>query len=222
VTGKGLEQFLPTSVQKSYFMLSGAERDVVNTALEKYRPGQSKHILVRGRNVLKPALRLMTNYRLVIEEIKDGEVISSYTRWVDAVQVKGADNQEVLFNIQSALRAHLARIEEATCRLCYTETGEHGTPKPVCSPIVWLGEKSTSGSGKSVFQWSNSTSARARVSKNADWKYHPAGAFRGMGEPAPTRFEYRHFGDHKADLNVAFELERSKHRRVMTLTFSIK
>ena len=76
-------------------MLSDAERDVLNTALGKYRPGQSETILVGGENVLKPALRLMNSYRLVIEEIKDSQAITSYTRWVDAVQVRGAENQEV-------------------------------------------------------------------------------------------------------------------------------
>jgi hypothetical protein len=50
---------------------------------------------VGGKNLLKPALRLMTWYRLVIEEIKNAEVITSYTRWVDAVEVKGAGNQGV-------------------------------------------------------------------------------------------------------------------------------
>ena len=100
--GKGLRvtksdpaQFLPTSVQKSYFMLTEAERGVLNTALEKCRSGQSEPILMGGKNLLKPALRLMTWYRLVIEEIKDAEVIKSYTRWVEAVQVKGAEDQEV-------------------------------------------------------------------------------------------------------------------------------
>jgi hypothetical protein len=88
---KGLERFLPTSVQKSYFMLSDAERKVLNTALEKYQPGQSEPIYVGGGNVLKPALRLMRNYRLVIEEIKDSQAITSYTRWVDAVQVREAE-----------------------------------------------------------------------------------------------------------------------------------
>src|SRR5271157_2743358 len=92
---KGLGEFLPTSVQKSYFMLSDAERDVLNSALEKYRPGQSDPIFVGGEKLLKPALRLMTWYRLVIQEIKDSEVITSYTRWVDAVQVRGAEDQEV-------------------------------------------------------------------------------------------------------------------------------
>ena len=64
---KGLGEFLPTSVQKSYFMLSDAERKVLNSALEKYRPGQSEPILVGGENLLKPALRLMSLYRLRIE-----------------------------------------------------------------------------------------------------------------------------------------------------------
>ncbi len=33
----------------------------------------------------------MTSYRLVIEEIKDDQAVTSYTRWVDAVQVRGAE-----------------------------------------------------------------------------------------------------------------------------------
>jgi hypothetical protein len=36
-------------------MLSDTERNVFNTALEKYRPGQCEPILVGGENVLKPA-----------------------------------------------------------------------------------------------------------------------------------------------------------------------
>jgi hypothetical protein len=45
--------------------------------------------------VRKPALRLMTDYRLVIEEIKDAEAITSYTWLVDTKQVKGAEKPEV-------------------------------------------------------------------------------------------------------------------------------
>ena len=52
-----------------YFMLSDPVRTVLNTALEKYRSGQSEPILVGGENLLKPALRLMTWYRLVIERV---------------------------------------------------------------------------------------------------------------------------------------------------------
>jgi hypothetical protein len=60
VIHKGLEESLPIGAQKSYFMLSDVERDVLNSALEKYPPGQSEPILAGGTNLLKPALRLMT------------------------------------------------------------------------------------------------------------------------------------------------------------------
>jgi len=52
-------------------MLSNAERTVLNTALEKYGPGQAEPILVGGKKDLKPALRLMAGYRLKIEEIME-------------------------------------------------------------------------------------------------------------------------------------------------------
>ena len=86
---------LPTGVQKSYFMLSEAERAVLNTALEKYRPGQSEAVFVGGGDVLKPALRLMTYYRLAIDEITDSHAITIYTRWVDSVHLKRGENEEV-------------------------------------------------------------------------------------------------------------------------------
>jgi hypothetical protein len=52
--------------------------------------GRQQHaILVGGDNRLKRALRLISDYRLVIEEIKEAKAITSYTRWVDAVQARG-------------------------------------------------------------------------------------------------------------------------------------
>ena len=87
-------EYLPVGVQKSYFMLSTAERAILNTALEKYRPGQSDPVMVGGVKLLKPALQLMSGYRLQIEEITDDKAVTSYTRWVEAVQVVG-ENQDV-------------------------------------------------------------------------------------------------------------------------------
>jgi hypothetical protein len=40
-------------------------------------------------------LRLISLYRLRIEEIKGAEVVTSYTRWFECVQAKGAENPEV-------------------------------------------------------------------------------------------------------------------------------
>jgi Initiator Replication protein len=75
-------------------MLSDAERNVLNIGLQEYRAGQSEPILIGGEN-LKPALRLMSLYRLRIDEIKGAEVVTSYTRWLEYVQTMGPENQEV-------------------------------------------------------------------------------------------------------------------------------
>jgi hypothetical protein len=76
-------------------MLSDSDRNVLNIGLQKYRPGQSEPILVGGEKLLKPALRLISEYRLRIDEIKDAEVVTSYTRWLASVETRGSENQEV-------------------------------------------------------------------------------------------------------------------------------
>ena len=88
-------EFLPTSVQKSYFMLSRSARAVLDTALRKYRPGRSDLIPVGGIAQLKPALQLMTAYRLMIQEVTSAEVVTNYTRWLECVQVKEDTEPEV-------------------------------------------------------------------------------------------------------------------------------
>jgi hypothetical protein len=45
--------------------------------------------------LLKPALRLMSDYRLVIQEVGGPAVHTSYTRWIESVQLKEGENQEV-------------------------------------------------------------------------------------------------------------------------------
>jgi len=81
-------RFLPVGVHKSYFLLFKADRDVLNIALGKYQPAESEPILVGGARLLKSALRLLTLYRLRIDEIRDGKAVTIYTRWLEAVQVK--------------------------------------------------------------------------------------------------------------------------------------
>ena len=88
-------EFLPTSVQKSYFMLSRSARAVLDTALRKHRPGRSDLIPVGGIAQLKPALQLMTAYRLMIQEVTSAEVVTNYTRWLECVQVKEDTEPEV-------------------------------------------------------------------------------------------------------------------------------
>jgi hypothetical protein len=77
VTKSDPAEFLPTSVQKSYFKLSRSARAVLDTALRKYRPGRSDLIPVGGIAQLKPALELMTAYRLMIQEVAGAEVVTA-------------------------------------------------------------------------------------------------------------------------------------------------
>jgi hypothetical protein len=76
-------------------VLSDVERNVLNIGLQKYRPEQSEPIFVGGEKLLKPALRLMNDYRLRIDEINGGTVLTSYTRWLASVETRGAENQDV-------------------------------------------------------------------------------------------------------------------------------
>ena len=45
--------------------------------------------------MLKSALKLMSFYRLRVDEIEKEAVVTSYARWLEAVIVKGTENQEV-------------------------------------------------------------------------------------------------------------------------------
>ena len=57
--------------------------------------GTTKVSKIGGEKLLKPALRLMSDYPLRIDEIKGAEVIASYTRWLESVEVRGTEDQEV-------------------------------------------------------------------------------------------------------------------------------
>jgi hypothetical protein len=58
-------------------MLSRSARGVLDTALQKYRPGQSELIPAGGVAQLKSALRLMMSYRLVLQNVASAEVFTS-------------------------------------------------------------------------------------------------------------------------------------------------
>jgi Initiator Replication protein len=76
-------------------MLLHPPRTVLDTALQKYKAGRTEPVLVGGITQLKPALRLMTDYRLVIQEVEGPEVLTSYNRWIESVQLKEGENKEV-------------------------------------------------------------------------------------------------------------------------------
>jgi len=221
---KGLEESLPIGVQKSYFMLSEAEREILNIALEKYRPGQVEPISVGGRKSFKPALRLATNYRLVIEEIQGSEAVTSYTRWVDAVQVRGSENQEIYLTFSP-------RFEHV-----WVELKKH-LPE-------YLAEKPTRVRLRSryslrLYNWAKKyvTVGSKRISLERLRKVLGLESLRDAAgnliqeAPLPVWANLRQRAldtaiaeiNRKTDLKISLEeLGRSSHRRITTLTFDIK
>jgi hypothetical protein len=67
VIRRGHAEALPTSVKKTYFLLGEPERNLLNLALSKYRPGRSEPVLIGDGKLLKPALQLMNAFRLRID-----------------------------------------------------------------------------------------------------------------------------------------------------------
>ena len=224
VKRKGLGEFLPTSVQKSYFMLSDAERDVLNSALEKYRSGQSEPIFVGGNNRLKPALRLMSDYRLAIEEVKDAEVITSYTRWVEVVQVRGAEKQKVYLTFSPRFERIWLESKRRLPEYVAQKPANIGLRSQYALRLYSWAKKYVGDGIKSI-----SLEQLRNVLGLESVKDSDGNIIKEAPLPVWANFRQRALDvaiaeiNKKTDLNIEIEsLDRSKHRRVTTLTFAIK
>ena len=215
---------LPTGVQKSYFMLSEAERAVLNTALEKYRPGQSEPIFVGGNKVFKPALRLMTLYRLAIEEIKDSQAITSYTRWVDAVQVRGAENQEVYLMLSPRFQHIWVESKKRLLEYMAKKPAAIGLRSQYALRLYgWAKNYVSAGTKRISLEQLRKVLGLESV-KDAD-----GDIIRRAPLPVWANLRQRALDtaisgiNAKTDLHIQLEsLERSAHRRVTAVTFAIK
>jgi Initiator Replication protein len=109
----------------------------------------------------------------------------------------------------------LARVKEASPRVRFPETGQYSAPEPVCFAAVCSGEKARHG-WKEVLGLESVKDAEGNVIQEA---------------PLPIWANFRQRAldiamleiNKKTDLYIEVEsLERSKHRRVTSVTFSIK
>ena len=218
------DQYLPTSVQKSYFMLSRSTRAVLDTALRKYRPGRIDLIPVGDIAQLKPALRLMTSYRLMIRDVVGNEVLTTYTRWLESVEVKEGENQEVYV----AFNPRFERIWlESKKRL-----PEHMEQKPANASL-------RSQYSLRLYSWAKkyvedgaitiSLEELRRVLGLESIKDAEGNVIKEAPLPVWANFRQRAFDvaiaeiNKKTDLKIKLaSIERSKHRRVAVLNFTIK
>jgi len=224
IIDKGLEESIPIGVQKSYFMLTEPERDLLNVALEKYRPGQNEPIFVGGQKVLKPALRLAANYRLVIEEIKGSQVITSYTRWVDAVQARGTEDPEVYLTFSPRFEHIWLELKNLLPRFLSDRPAKLRLRSQYSLRLYnWAKKYATVGSKRVSLD---------RLRKVLGLESIRDGAGNMIQEaPLPVWANLRQRAldtaiaeiNKKTDLRISLEeLGRSRHRRITTLTFDIR
>ena len=224
VIDKGLEESLPIGVQKSYFMLTEAERNLLNFALEKYRSGQNEPILVGDQRILKPALRLAANYRLVIEEIKDAQAITSYTRWVDAVQVRGTENPEIYLTFNPRFEHIWLELKKLLpLYLCDKPSKLRLRSQYSLRLYNWAKKYATVGSKRVTLDRLRKVLGLESI-RDADGNMI-------QEAPLPVWANLRQRAldtaiaeiNKKTDLLISLEeLGRSRHRRITTLTFAIK
>jgi plasmid replication initiation protein len=174
-------------------------------------------------NRLKPALRLMTNYRLMIEEIQDAEVITSYTRWVEAVQVRGAENQEVYLTFSPRFERIWLESKKRFPEYIAEKPANIGLRSQYSLRLYsWAKKYVTDGTKRISLEQLRKVLGLESV-KDADgniiqeaplavWNFRQRALDTAIAEI-----------NKKTDLKIALEsLGRSKHRRVTTLTFAIK
>lgn len=205
-------------------MLSDAERNVLNIGLQKYRPGQSEPFLIGSENLLKPALRLMSDYRPRVDEITGNSVIISFTRWLEAVIVQGAENPEVYVTFSP----HFERIWlESKKRL-----PDYVSQKPANLGLRsqyalrlygWAKKHVASGTKRISLEQLRKVLGLESV-KDADGNIIQVAPL-----PVWANFRQRALDTaiaeigKKTDINIEIEsLERSKHRRVTSVTFAIE
>jgi plasmid replication initiation protein len=224
IVDRGLEESLPIGVQKGYLMLTELERNLLNLALEKYRPGHGEPIFVGGQKILKPALRLAANYRLVIEEIKDSEVITSYTRWVETVQVRGTENPEVYLAFNPRFEHIWLELKKLLPRYLAERPAKLRLRSQYSLRLYnWAKRYATVGSKRVSLERLRKVLGLESIRDAAGNMIQEA--------PLPVWANLRQRAldtaiaeiNKKTDLRISLEeLGRSRHRRITTLTFAIK
>jgi plasmid replication initiation protein len=181
---------------------------------------------VGGKNLLKPALRLMTWYRLVIEEIKDAEVIKSYTRWVDAVQVKGAEDQEVFLTFSPRFEHIWLESKKRLMGYVSQKPANIGLRSQYALRMYSWAKKYVSVRTKRI---SLSLEELRKVLGLESVKDAEGNIIQEPPLPIWANFRQRALNvaiaeiNKKTDLRIKLaSIERSKHWRVVALTFAIK
>jgi plasmid replication initiation protein len=211
-------------VQKSYFMLSGSTRAVLDTALRKYRPGRTDLIPVGSIAQLKPALELMTSYRLVIGDVTGNEVLTNYTRWLECVQVKEGPEPEVYVAFSPRFERIWLESRKRLPEYMEQKPANTGLRSQYSLRLYSWAKKYVEEGAQTI-----SLEELRRVFGLESIKDAEGNVIREAPLPVWANFQQRALDvailevNTKTDLKIKLaSIERSKHRRVVALNFAIK
>ena len=205
-------------------MLSRPTRAVLDTALQKYRAGRDEPVLVGGITLLKPALRLMTDYRLVIQEVEGPEVITSYTRWIESVQLKEGENQEVYVTFSPRFERIWIESKKRLPDYMEQKPGNAALRSQYALRLYGWAKKYAEDGAKTI-----SLEELRRVFGLESVKDAEGNVIKEAPLPVWANFQQRALDVALAEVNAKTDLkiklaslQRSKHRRVVALDFAIK
>jgi plasmid replication initiation protein len=205
-------------------MLGDKERSVLNIGLQKYRPVRSEPILIGGANLLKPALRLMSLYRLRIDEIEGGKVVTSYTRWLGSVQAVGTENQEVYISFSPLFERIWLETKKRLPEYVAKEPANLGLRSLYSIRLYSWAKKYVSAGRKRISLEDLRKALGLESVKDAE-----GNIIQEAPLPVWANLQQRAIDvamteiNKKTDLKISVEsLERAKHRRVTSVTFSIE
>ena len=197
---------------------------MLNLALSKYRPGQSEPILVGGEKLLKPALKLMSLYRLRIDAIKEDAVVTIHTRWLEAVIVKGTENPEVYVTFSPLFERIWLESKKRLPEYVAKEPANIGLRSQYSIRLYAWAKKYASVGKKRI-----SLEDLRKVLGLESVKDEEGNVIQEPPLPVWANFRQRGLDvaileiNKKTDLKIVLvSLERSKHRRVTAVTFSIE
>src|SRR5580704_6756346 len=166
----------------------------------------------------------MSFYRLRIDEIKAGAVITSHTRWLESVQVKGTENQEVYVSFSPRFEHIWLESKKRLPGHVAKEPGNIGLRSQYSIRLyAWAKKYASVGKKRisledlrKVLGLESVKDAEGNIIQEAPLSLWANFRQRAL-DPAILQI------NNKTDLKIEIEaLERSKHRRVAFVTFSIE
>ena len=174
--------------------------------------------------MLKPALRLMTSYRLAIDEVTDSHAITIYTRWVDALHLKRGENEEVYLTFSPSLDRIWLESKKRLLKSADKKPANIGLRSRYALRLYgWAKKHVTAGTKRISLEELRTllgldpiTDAGGNVIQEA-----PLASWANFRQRA-LNIAIAEI-DAKTDLNVALKsLEKAEHSRVTALNFAIK